>query len=92
MLQKAFILVLFLCTNLAFGQDVQKEYSNLISAADYRYKNKDWNTDMGTTGENPNPYFIINTHPRCMHTRITKRSGPDSNGSDSWGAIDAVTG
>lgn len=32
---------------------------NLISAADYRYKNKDWNTDMGTTGENPNPYFII---------------------------------
>ena len=32
---------------------------NLISAADYRYKNKDWNTNMGTTGENPNPYFII---------------------------------
>ncbi|QNM15078.1 sialidase family protein [Fusobacterium hominis] len=31
----------------------------LIAAADYRYKNKDWNTDMGTTNENPNPYIII---------------------------------
>jgi hypothetical protein len=42
MLQKAFILVLFLCTNLAFGQDVQKEYSKLISAADSLYNLKNY--------------------------------------------------
>lgn len=32
---------------------------SLVAATDYRYKNKDWNTDMGTTQENPNPYFIV---------------------------------
>ena len=33
----------------------------LIAVADYRYKNKDWNTDMGTTQGNPIPYFVIKT-------------------------------
>lgn len=34
---------------------------NLIAVSDYRYKNKDWNTDMGTTGENKMPYLVVKT-------------------------------
>lgn len=34
---------------------------HLVAVADYRYKNKDWNTDMGTTHENHTPYFIVKT-------------------------------
>lgn len=34
---------------------------NLVAVADYRFKNKDWNTDMGPNKENPAPYFVIKT-------------------------------
>ena len=34
---------------------------SLIGVADYRYKNKDWNTDMGVTGANKMPYLVVKT-------------------------------
>ena len=34
---------------------------NLVAVADYRFKNKDWNTDMGPNGANPAPYFVVKT-------------------------------